>query len=216
MNIESPVGAAPHKKGRGPTVTLRAATRKDSRRIHELIVANLQEGHLLPRELGELTVHAGRFSVATDGRGSIIACGELAPLSHSLAEVRSLVVSGRHRGAGVGQRLVDDLRHRARIAGYDMLCAFTHQPGYFARLGFSIVPHTWLPEKIFADCQSCPVFRRCGQYAMLVPLGPGAGAGLGTLLEPLRQVRPAQLRSSELRRGSPKPSAKAAEHSLHV
>jgi amino-acid N-acetyltransferase len=187
--------AAACKRARGPKVILRAATRKDARRIHDLIVANLQEGHLLPRELAELTVHAGRFIVTTDGRGSIIACGELAPLSHSLAEVRSLVVSGRHRGGGVGQRLVDDLRQRARIAGYDMLCAFTHQPGYFARLGFSIVPHTWLPEKIFTDCQSCPVFRRCGQYAMLVPLGQNAGAALGTPLEPHRQ---------------------AADHSLHV
>lgn len=189
MKRESPVGAAPRKNARGPKVTLRAAaTRKDVRRIHELIVAHLQEGHLLPRELGELTTHAGRFIVATDGRGSIVACGELAPLSHALAEVRSLVVSARHRGAGVGQRLVEDLRSRARVAGYDMLCAFTHQPAYFARLGFSIVPHTWLPEKIFADCQSCPMFRRCGQYAMLTPLGP---------LDPLRQDRP-------------------ADHSLHV
>lgn len=179
MNKESFAGAASHTNARSPKVTLRAATRKDARRIHQLIGTHLEEGHLLPRELGELTAHAGRFIVAADGRGSIIGCGELAPLSHSLAEVRSLVVSGRHRGGGVGQRLVDDLRHRGRIAGYDMLCAFTHQPAYFAKLGFSIVPHTWLPEKIFADCQSCPVFRKCGQYAML------------TSLEPLRQVRPA-------------------------
>jgi amino-acid N-acetyltransferase len=204
MKLESPVGAAPRANARRPKVTLRTATRKDVRRIHELIVAHLQEGHLLPREIGELTTHAGRFIVATDGRGSIVACGELAPLSHSLAEVRSLVVSARHRGAGVGQRLVQDLRYRARVAGYDVLCAFTHQPAYFARLGFSIIPHTWLPEKIFADCQSCPMFRRCGQYAMLVPL------------EPLKQARPAPLRSGELRRGSPKPSAEAADHSLHV
>ena len=171
--------AAGPRASRVRKVTLRAATGKDARRIDELIAANLSEGHLLPRELSELMAHAERFVVAVDGRGSIVACAELAPLSHNLAEVRSLVVGARHRGTGVGRRLVDDLQYRARIAGYDVLCAFTHQPAYFARMGFSIVPHTWLPEKISADCQSCPMFRRCGQYAMLAPL------------EPLRQNRSA-------------------------
>ena len=37
-------------------------------------------------------------------------------------------------------------------------------------MGFSIVPHQWLPEKVFADCVSCPKFRRCGQFAMVVPV----------------------------------------------
>jgi hypothetical protein len=37
-------------------------------------------------------------------------------------------------------------------------------------MGFSIVPHLWLPEKIFTDCVKCPLFRQCGQYAMLLPL----------------------------------------------
>jgi hypothetical protein len=37
-------------------------------------------------------------------------------------------------------------------------------------MGFSIVPHLWLTEKVFTDCVKCPQFRRCGQYAMVVPL----------------------------------------------
>ena len=44
--------------------------------------------------------------------------------------------------------------------------------GYFIQMGFSIVPHLWLPEKIFTDCVKCPLFRQCGQYAMVVPLEP--------------------------------------------
>jgi hypothetical protein len=32
------------------------------------------------------------------------------------------------------------------------------------------VPHAWLPEKIFTDCVKCEQFKRCGQYAMVVPL----------------------------------------------
>ena len=37
-------------------------------------------------------------------------------------------------------------------------------------MGFSIVPHLWLTEKVFTDCVKCPQFRHCGQYAMVVPL----------------------------------------------
>lgn len=149
---------------------LRTAVRSDARKIHELIQRNQQVGHLLPRHLSELMSRVDRFVVGVDGRGSIVACGELAPLSPSLAEIRSLVVSEKRRGQGLGYRIVDELKARARAGGYDDLCVFAHQPAYFAHMGFSIVPHTWLPEKIAADCRSCPLFRRCEQFAMVTAL----------------------------------------------
>ncbi len=150
--------------------TLRTADQSDARRIHDLIQRNQQAGHLLPRQLSELVSRVDRFVVCVDGRGAIIACGELAPLSSSLAEIRSLVVSETRRGQGVGRRIVDELRTRAQNAGYSDLCVFAHQPAYFAHMGFSIVPHTWLPEKIMADCRSCPLFRKCEQFAMVMDL----------------------------------------------
>lgn len=150
--------------------TIRTAVRADVRKIHDLIEQNQQEGRLLPRSLHELDVHIDRFVVAVDGRGSIVGCGELAPLSHTVAEVRSLVVARRRRGAGVGHRIVNELRQRARHDGYDDLCVFAHHPAYFAHMGFSIVPHTWLPEKISADCRNCALFRQCGQFAMVTDL----------------------------------------------
>jgi hypothetical protein len=55
-----------------------------------------------------------------------------------------------------------------------MLCAFTHEPAHFVRLGFSIVPHIWVPEKIAHDCTGCALFRKCGQYAVTLPLRAGA------------------------------------------
>ena len=150
-------------------ISLRTADTQDAKKIHALIQANLEEGHLLPRTLSELTVHTGRFVVAVRGR-TIVGCAELAPLSPHVAEVRSLAVDAQARGARVGVMIVDELRRRARRTGYEKLCAFTHAPGYFSRMGFSIVPHSWLLEKIFTDCVKCPQFRRCGQYGMVVPL----------------------------------------------
>ncbi|HKY20543.1 MAG TPA: GNAT family N-acetyltransferase [Vicinamibacterales bacterium] len=158
------------KKSTRRTPQLRTAVRSDARRIHDLIQQNQQAGRLLPRRLSELKMHVDRFVVAVDGRGSIVACGELAPLSQSLAEVRSLVVSEKRRGQGLGRQVVNELRLRAKASGYDDLCVFAHQPAYFAHMGFSIVPHTWLPEKIAVDCRNCALFRHCEQVAMVTDL----------------------------------------------
>jgi amino-acid N-acetyltransferase len=150
-------------------VSLRSATRADAPRLHALIMANLEEGRLLPRTLEEVSLHAERFVAAVRGR-TILGCAELAPLSPQVAEVRSLAVDSRARGIGVGTMIVEELRLRARRDGFDKLCAFTHAPAYFSQMGFSIVPHLWVPEKVFTDCVKCPSFRRCGQFAMVLPL----------------------------------------------
>ena len=152
-------------------ITLRTATAAQALKLHALISANLEQGHLLPRSLDELRVHADRFVVAMRGR-TVVGCAELAPLSAQVAEVRSLAVFPAARDAGIGTLLVEELRQRARRDGYEKLCAFTHVPRYFIRMGFSIVPHLWLTEKVFTDCVKCPLFRKCGQYAMVVPLEP--------------------------------------------
>ena len=155
------------------SLTLRQATGDDAPAIHELIVSHLAEGRLLPRQLGEIAVHAQRFVVAVDddpGSGRLIGCVDLAPLSRTVAEVRSLVVSEDARSSGIGRRLIDAAVARAGRAGFERLCAFTHAPSYFVQLGFSLVPHEWLPEKIQTDCGTCAMFRRCQQYAVVLPL----------------------------------------------
>jgi amino-acid N-acetyltransferase len=166
-------------------LVMRSATPDDAAGLHALVSAHLQEGHLLPRELSELRTHAGRFVVCEE-RGQIKGCAELAPLSAKVAEVRSLVVAGNFRRAGLAARLVDELRDRARTAGFDTLCAFTHDARFFVRQGFSIVPHLWLPAKIATDCVNCPLFRRCEQHAMTLPLH--AIARYGTSDSPDRRV----------------------------
>jgi amino-acid N-acetyltransferase len=176
-------------------LAIRAATAADAAALHALIAANRDEGHLLPRALDELTVHAPRFLVATR-RGRVIGCAELAPLSPAVAEVRSLAVDRSARGAGLGLKLVDELGRRAHVEGYERLCAFAHDPGFFVRLGFSIVPHTWVPEKIAHDCHACPLFRSCGQYALVLELRratarPKSAPRERTAARPRRAVRPA-------------------------
>jgi len=170
-DVVSGFGRTRKKAGFSPTakVVLRTATAGESDAIHALIVEHLAEGHLLPRERGEIAVHAHRFVVAMQG-DRVVACAELAPLSRAVAEVRSLVVSRDARSGGLGRKILNDLLLRAALGGYEKLCAFTHTPAYFVRMGFSIVPHTWVPEKIWTDCSKCPQFRNCGQYALVSTL----------------------------------------------
>jgi amino-acid N-acetyltransferase len=150
-------------------LALRTATAADAEALFALVTSYKVEGHLLPRELDEIRRHADRFVVCDVG-GEIKACAELAPLSERVAEVRSLVVAQDFRRVGLAARIVGELRQRATAAGFEMLCAFTHDARFFVRQDFSIIPHTWLPEKIGTDCVTCPLFRQCGQYAMVMAL----------------------------------------------
>ena len=153
-------------------VTFRQAAAADAADVHRLISDNLEVGHLLPRSFDDIVEHARRFVVA-EHDGQVIGCAELAPLSGAVAEVRSLVVDQAARGNQIGPRLVTELARGAAARGFATLCAFTHQPSHFVRMGFTIVPHMWVPEKIAHDCTSCPLFRRCGQYAVTLPLRAG-------------------------------------------
>lgn len=175
---------------------LRQGTAADAASILQLIEANLAAGHLLPRTLDDLTRHASRFLVLEAG-GVCVGCAELAPLSRAVAEVRSLVVDEAWRGRGLGTRLIEALGARARQSGFSILCAFTHDPQHFVRLGFSIVPHVWFPEKVALDCTACEKFRTCGQHAMALSL---TGASLlqapRHLREPLTAAGRAQAPAS--------------------
>lgn len=157
-------------------LVIRQAGENDAEALWSLIHTHQLEGHLLPRELSELRRHASRFLVAElpvkgdESSSELVACAELAPLSDRVAEVRSMVVNSKVRRVGLASRMVTEIRQRAASIGFETLCAFTHDARFFVRQNFSIVPHTWLPAKIATDCVSCPLFRTCGQHAMMLPL----------------------------------------------
>jgi len=164
-----PLGASVELSHDDVRPLVRTAREAEVEAIYRLVADNVSEGRLLPRTRDEIARRISRFLVAADG-GRVIGCVDLAPLSRSVAEVRSLAVDDGVRSCGIGRALVREVERRAVASGFDALTAFTHTPGYFVHLGFSIVPHQWVPEKIEADCRTCAQFRRCGQYAVMLPL----------------------------------------------
>ncbi|HVT48543.1 MAG TPA: GNAT family N-acetyltransferase [Vicinamibacterales bacterium] len=155
---------------------IRTGQPADAAALHALICRHQTEGHLLPRDFTDVERHVTQF-VVCEADGAIQACAELAPLSTTVAEVRSLVVSSDFRRVGVAARLIGEVRRRAEAAGFDTLCAFTHDARFFVRQNFSIVPHLWLPGKIAKDCVGCSLFRHCSQHAMVLPLKKAARYG---------------------------------------
>lgn len=172
--------------------SIRQGRAADASAMFALITTNLEVGHLLPRTLDDLTRHAERFQVVVRG-DELVGCAELAPLSGTVAEVRSLVIDAAHRGKGLGPQLIDALGRTARREQFGTLCALTHDAAHFVRLGFTIVPHTWLPEKIATDCVGCPKFRVCGQYAVALPL---RGTAIGSMTISRTSRRAAQPRTA--------------------
>src|SRR3989442_7794378 len=106
-------------------IRLNTGDPSNARRLHALITANLEEGHLLPRTLRELAVHAERFTVAVNAR-TIVGCAELAPLSPSVAEVRSLAVDASAPGDRHRTQDVEQLRPRATPRSLQKLISFNH------------------------------------------------------------------------------------------
>lgn len=183
------------------SMILRTAAPADVPAIHRLIADNREAGHLLPRSIEDIARNASRFVVATVAASddAVVACAELAPLSERVAEVRSLVVDENFRGRRIGPALVKEIARAGTAGGFWTLCAFAHDPLHFVRMGFTIVPHIWVPEKIAKDCTSCALFRRCGQYAVTLPLRAGVTMGPERPAAIIHGTRPAAPRRLALR-----------------
>ena len=74
--------------------------------------------------------------------------------------LRSVVVAGNSRGAGLGQKLVGTLELAAQAAGIGDLWLLTiDAEKFFARLGYDIVSRDSVPDAI----------RNCKEFALLCP-----------------------------------------------
>lgn len=149
-----------------PAVLLRRARPSDAAALHALLDGYAREGLLLPRTREQIAGRIGEFTVAVDTHG-LAGCGALRLYTPRLAELVALAVAPRLHGQGIGGLIVESIVEEAQRLGVRRLFALTLREAFFNRLGFRTKPMAEMPEKLAADCASCPRRNACNEILVL-------------------------------------------------
>ncbi len=159
-------GAVPAGIATAAPVLLRPARLSDVAGLHELMKDYAAQGLLLPRTAEQIGRDIGQYTVAVDAHG-IVGCVALRPFTPVLAELCALAVAERAQGLGVGGLLVESIVEEATRARFQQLFALTLRESFFNRLGFRTGLIADVPEKVWADCASCPVRAACREIMVV-------------------------------------------------
>lgn len=146
---------------------LRPARLFDAAELHALQQPYVAQGLLLPRSPRYLCENIRDYIVAVAPDGCLAAGGALHFLDGDVAEIQSLAVAPRFRGAGLGSRLLTALLADAREHQAWKAFALTHAPEFFLRRGFTRTDLAALPQKLSRDCLTCPKLPVCHQVAVI-------------------------------------------------
>lgn len=116
-------------------VIIRPAQSEDLQALSALIREFVDEGKLLPRTLDELEELLNSFFVA-ELDGELLGCAALEVYNRKLAEIRSLAVSRRAQGHGVGRKLVQACVDRAKELEIFEVMAISASDEFFRAVGF--------------------------------------------------------------------------------
>jgi len=131
---------------------VRKATPEDIPAIKAFIENFIEGGEVLPRTLAEIEELLPTFFVATFD-GDIVGCATLEIYSWKLAEIRSLCVSPKVQGRGLGKRLVELCLELAREREILEVMAITHKEDFFKGCGFDFtLPN--LKKALFAQTRT--------------------------------------------------------------
>src|SRR6185436_870012 len=114
---------------------VRAARLRDVPALEAFIARFTSDGTLLPRTRANLVQHIRDFRVVCDA-GELVGCGALQLVDSTLAEIRSIAVHPRWRGAGLGGQIVAALLRDAHRLGAERVFCLTRRESFFERLGF--------------------------------------------------------------------------------
>ncbi len=131
-------------------LSVRRARTADVRGIRELVAPLAVTRVLLAKEQVTLYEAVPEFEVAEDD-GELLGCGALHVFWEDLAEVRTLAVADRARGAGVGAALLAALLDDARRLGVSRVFCLTFEVEFFTRHGFVEVEGSPVTPEVFAE-----------------------------------------------------------------
>ena len=147
------------------------AKAEDVEGIVALVNHHARLGQLLPRSIQSVSSTIENWIVA-EADGQISGCVSLLRYTSGLVEVRSLAVGDSLRGLGIGSKLMQELLETARRRDIPTLFALTRVVGFFERFGFRVTDRSFFPEKVWHDCQQCPLRHNCDETAVALDLNP--------------------------------------------
>jgi amino-acid N-acetyltransferase len=153
---------------------IRQAVLGDVPAIFDMINHYASERVLLPRSLTDLYESVREFTVAETAERAVIGCGALKFYNQELAEIRSLCVSPRCQGRGVGRLLMEGLLAEAERYNLKTLFAMTSTPEFFGRCGFREAKRERFPMKVWRDCLRCDRYFRCSEATVCLDLSSPA------------------------------------------
>lgn len=102
--------------------------------------------------------------------GEIVGCCSLQIIWSNLAEVKSLAVSDKYHGLGIGKALVEAVVAEARELHLPEIFTLTLEKGFFEKIGFVQIPMDSLPMKVWSECIHCHKQDNCDEIAMTLDL----------------------------------------------
>ncbi len=131
---------------------VRQARTTDVAEIRRLIEQNTGSRRLLEKHTVNLYEDILEFTVAeASADGAVVGCGALHVMWEDLAELRTVAVDERRRGAGIGHLIVDELLDRARAVGVRRVFVLTFAVSFFASHGFREINGTPVLPEVYAE-----------------------------------------------------------------
>lgn len=144
---------------------IRKAKLSDVESIYQLVSYYADKGLMLPRARTVLFENIRDFVVA-EVEGELVGVGALHILWSDIAELRTLAVKNDFLGKGIGSEIVRFILNEAKELGLKRVFTLTYQPGFFEKLGFSVIDKESMPRKVWTDCINCPKFPNCNEICL--------------------------------------------------
>lgn len=152
-------------------ITLFKATLSDIPEMQVLVASKVEDGTILNRSVDEVATNIRSYVLAREN-GRLVGYTALHIHSPRVAEIRSLIVDERHRGEGIGRKLVQfTLEEAESMEVEEDVLVLTYLPQFFLKLGFTEIEKEGIPEhKIWTDCIKCIHFPVCNEVALVYKL----------------------------------------------
>ena len=139
----------------------------DIQEMQSLVEDEVKKGTILFRSSDEMSTNIRSYIIAKKD-GVIVGFGALHFHAYDLGEIRSLIVSDKCRGEGIGKGMVKSMLEEGKDLEVEKIFTLTYQQSFFESIGFKEIPKESLPaHKIWADCVKCKHFPVCDEVALI-------------------------------------------------